>query len=72
MWSLFKGAHFAQDMKVPGFRPWKVPMHIVEQNVQPAYVEMAITEHLINDAIQEILKENKEIKFIGEPYGYET
>lgn len=64
--------HFAQDMKVPGFRPWKVPMHIVEQNVQPAYVEMAITEHLINEAIQEILKENKEIKFIGEPYGYDT
>jgi FKBP-type peptidyl-prolyl cis-trans isomerase (trigger factor) len=47
-------------------------MHIVEQNVQPAYVEMAITEHLINEAIQEILKENKEIKFIGEPYGYDT
>jgi FKBP-type peptidyl-prolyl cis-trans isomerase (trigger factor) len=36
------------------------------------YIEMAITEHLINDAIQDILKENKDIKFIGEPYGYET
>ena len=64
--------HFAKDMKIPGFRAWKVPAHIVEQNIQPVYVEMAITEHLINDAIQDILKENKDIKFIGEPYGYET
>jgi FKBP-type peptidyl-prolyl cis-trans isomerase (trigger factor) len=59
-------------MKMPGFRAGKVPMHIVEKNIEPAYIDMAITEHLINDAIQEILKENKEIKFIGEPYGYET
>ena len=64
--------HFAKDMKIPGFRAWKVPAHIVEQNIQPVYVEMAITEHLINDAIQDILKENQDIKFIGEPYGYET
>ena len=64
--------HFAKDMKIPGFRAWKIPTHIVEQNIQPMYVEMAITEHLINDAIQDILKENQDIKFIGEPYGYET
>jgi FKBP-type peptidyl-prolyl cis-trans isomerase (trigger factor) len=47
-------------------------MHIVEKNIEPVYIDMTITEHLINDAIQEILKENKDIKFIGEPYGYET
>ena len=64
--------HFAKDMKIPGFRAWKIPTHIVEKNIQPMYIEMAITEHLINDAIQDILKENKDIKFIGEPYGYET
>ncbi|MBQ9553902.1 trigger factor family protein [bacterium] len=60
--------HFAKDMKVPGFRPGNIPMHIVERNIQPAYIEMAITEHLVNDAIQEVLNENKDIKFIGEPY----
>ena len=64
--------HFAKDMKIPWFRAWKIPAHIVEQNIQPVYVEMAITEHLINEAIQEILNENKDIKFIWEPYGYET
>lgn len=64
--------HFAKDMKIPWFRAGKVPMHIVEKNIEPVYIDMTITEHLINDAIQEILKENKDIKFIGEPYGYET
>jgi hypothetical protein len=33
---------------------------------------MAIVEHLVNDAIQEVLEENASIKFIGEPYGYDT
>ena len=64
--------HFAKDMKIPWFRAGKVPMHIVEKNIEPVYIDMTITENLINDAIQEILKENKDIKFIGEPYGYET
>ena len=64
--------HFAKDMKIPWFRAGKIPMHIVEKNIEPVYIDMTITEHLINDAIQEILKENKDIKFIGEPHGYET
>jgi len=64
--------HFAKDVKIPGFRDWKAPLHLVEQKVQPQYVEMAITEHLVNDWIQEILNENKDKKFIGEPYGFDT
>jgi FKBP-type peptidyl-prolyl cis-trans isomerase (trigger factor) len=31
---------------------------------------MAVTEHIINHALQHILEENSDIKFIGEPYGY--
>lgn len=64
--------HFAKDMNVPGFRAGKVPLHMVEQKVQPAYIQMAINEHLINKALQDILKEKTEIKFIGEPYGFDT
>lgn len=64
--------HFAKDMNVPGFRAGKVPLHMVEQKVQPEYIAMAITEHLINKGIQELLEENKELKFIGEPYGFDT
>lgn len=64
--------HFAKDINIPGFRAGKVPLHMVEQKVQPEYVAMAITEHLINKGIQELLQENKELKFIGEPYGFDT
>lgn len=64
--------HFAKDMNIPGFRAGKAPTHMVEQKVQPEYIAMAITEHLINKGIQELLGENKELKFIGEPYGFDT
>ena len=39
--------HFAKDMNIPGFRAGKVPLHMVESKVQHAYVQMAITEHLV-------------------------
>ena len=31
--------HFAKDMNIPGFRAGKVPLHMVESKVQPAYVQ---------------------------------
>lgn len=64
--------HFAKDMNIPGFRAGKVPLHMVESKVQPAYVQMAITEHLVNKGIHELLGENKDLKFIGEPYAFDT
>ena len=64
--------HFAKDMNIPGFRAGKVPLYMVESKVQPAYVQMAITEHLVNKGIQELLGENKDLKFIGEPYAFDT
>lgn len=64
--------HFAKDMNIPGFRAGKAPLHMVEQKMQPAYIAMAINEHLINKALQQILAEHKDIKFIGEPYAFDT
>ena len=64
--------HFAKDMNVPGFRAGKVPLHMVESKVQPAYIQMAITEHLVNKGIQQLLSEQQDLKFIGEPYGFDT
>ena len=59
---------FSKDMKVPGFRPGHIPLHIVEQNLQPEYIKVGIYEEAINKAMQEILEENKDLKFMGEPY----
>ncbi|MBQ5945783.1 trigger factor family protein [bacterium] len=61
---------FQKDMEKPGYRKGHVPLDIVEKNVDPQYFEMAVTEHIINHALQHILAENSDIKFIGEPYGY--
>ena len=61
---------FQKDMEKPWYRKWHVPLDIVEKNVDPQYFEMAVTEHIINHALQHILEENSDIKFIWEPYGY--
>lgn len=64
--------HFAKDMNLPGFRPGHAPLSMVEAKVDAAYLDMALNEHLINKAMHEMLNENTEIKFIGEPYGFDT
>ena len=61
---------FQRDMEKPGYRKGHVPLDIVEKNVDPQYFEMAVTEHIINHALQHILEENADIRFIGEPYWY--
>ena len=62
--------HFQQTLNVSGFRKGHVPLDIVEKQVSPESLDMEIEEHIINHEIQNIIKENETIKFIGEPYGY--
>jgi hypothetical protein len=52
-------------MEKPGYRKGHVPLDIVEKNVDPQYFEMAVTEHIINHALQHILEENSDIKFFS-------
>ena len=61
---------FQKDMEKPGYRKGHVPLDIVEKNVDPQYFEMAVTEHIINHVLQDMLEENADIKFIWEPYWY--
>lgn len=61
---------FQKDMDVQWFRKWHVPMNMVEQNVKPEYLQIGIYEEVINIWIQELLQENKDIKFIWEPYDF--
>ena len=60
--------HFGKDVKIPGFRDGHAPINLIEEKLNPEYIEMWIYEELINKWLQEVLKENQEIKFIGEPY----
>lgn len=60
--------NFQKDLDLPGFRKGFVPIHLVEEHVQPEYVSLGIYEHLVNKGLQEIVGEKSDIKFIGEPY----
>lgn len=59
---------FQKDLNLPWFRKGFVPLHLVEEHIQAEYVSMTIYEHLINKWLQEVVKENVSIRFIGEPY----
>lgn len=56
------------EVKIPGFRPWHVPLHMVEKQIQPQYLKMAFLEEAINASIKIILKEHADKQFIGQPY----
>ncbi len=59
---------FQKDYEAPGFRKGAAPLDMVEKNVQPEYISIWAYEKLINQGLQEILKEQPELKLIGEPY----
>jgi len=59
---------FQKDYEAPGFRKGSAPLDMVEKNVQPEYISMGAYEKLINIWLQELLKEQPELKLIGEPY----
>lgn len=59
---------FQKDYEAPGFRKGSAPLDMVEKNIQPEYISMGTYEKLINKGLQEILKDQPELKLIGEPY----
>lgn len=59
---------FQKDLNLPGFRKGFVPMHLVAEHIKPEYLTMGIYEHAVNGWLQEVIKENPTLRFIGEPY----
>ena len=59
---------FQKDYEAPGFRKGSAPLDMVEKNVKPEYISIGAYEKLINIWLQEILKEQPDLKLIGEPY----
>lgn len=56
---------FWKDMDVPWYRKWKAPIEEILKKVNPQYLETAIYEFAVNDALQEV---NKEYQLIGQIY----
>ncbi len=59
---------FGKDIKIPGFRQGHIPEEMVMQHVNPQHLTVGIFEEIINNWLTEILDEQKDIRFIGEPY----
>jgi trigger factor len=59
---------FQKDIKVAGFRPGHVPLAMVEQQVNPMYIEMGVIEEGVNASIQQVIAEHKDLSFIGQIY----
>ncbi|USN57280.1 MAG: hypothetical protein H6766_02215 [Candidatus Peribacteria bacterium] len=59
---------YQKDVKVAGFRPGHAPMHLVEQQVNPEYLEIAIKEQIITDQLRKMIEEKKDIQWIGNPH----
>lgn len=59
---------FGADMKIAGFRKGHIPLNIIEKNIEPQYIKVWIYEEIINAWLKDILDNNKEIRFMGEPY----
>ncbi len=59
---------FQKDYEAPGFRKGTAPLDMVEKNIKPEYIDIGAYEKVINIGLQELLKEQPELKLIGEPY----
>lgn len=57
-----------KDFSFAGFRQGHVPLSIVEKNIKPEYMQMAMYEEVMNKTLQQVIKENDKIQFIGQPY----
>lgn len=70
LWDYKKRAltHFQKEMEVPWFRKGHVPLNMVEEKTNPAYIEMGILEEIVHTGTKKVIEENKNIKFIGNIY----
>ena len=59
---------FQKDYEAPGFRKGWAPLDMVEKNIKPEYISIWAYEKIINIGLQEIIKEQPDLKLIGEPY----
>lgn len=60
--------HFWKDVKIPWFRNGNAPLNLIEEKLNPEYIEMWMYEKIVNKWLHEVLDEKTDIKFIWEPY----
>jgi len=58
--------HFQKDLKIAGFRQGKVPLSIVEKNVDPNQVQGQFLDEIINDLYSRAISEKK-LRVVEQP-----
>lgn len=59
-------ALLAKDMKLPGFRPGKAPLGVVEKNANPATLQSEFLERAINMVYADVI-DDKKIRPVSQP-----
>jgi trigger factor len=58
--------HFAEQVRIPGFRPGKAPLNLIEKNVDQKALQDEFMEHALNDLFRKAIQ-NQNIRPIGQP-----
>lgn len=61
---------FQKDISVQWFRKWHAPMDMVEAQIRPWYVDIAMLEDVVHKGMHKVLDEHKDLQFIGHPYDF--
>lgn len=56
----------SEQLKVKGFRPGKIPDHVVREQVQDSYIQMQSLQYAVPDVANEIVKDLN-LKIVGQP-----
>ena len=62
---------YQKQVTKPWFRKWHVPLSMVEETVGKWQIMMAGIEEFMQKAVQKVVMDHPEIKFIGEPYAFD-
>lgn len=59
---------FQKDAKIEWFRPWHAPLSMVEQQISPEYLKVAMYEEALHTITNQMLSEHPDKKFIWQMY----
>lgn len=63
---------YQKEATKPGFRKGHVPLHMVEEMVNPGSVVMAVLEEVMSDSLKYVVESHPDHKWIGQAYNLNT
>ena len=63
---------YQKEATKPWFRKWHVPLHMVEEMLNPGSVMMAVLEEIVNQSVKQTIETYPDNRWIGQVYGLNT